>query len=194
MRLAIFASGSGTNAENLIKQTQNGSAKGDVVLVVSDKRQAPVLKKASQLGVETAEVIPNSFVNKQAYETHLIERLNAAKVELILLAGYMRLIGSVLLQAYEGRIVNIHPSLLPHFPGLDAVGQALEAKAKETGVTIHYVDAGMDTGPVIAQEKIAIALDENHASLTKKIQAVEHQLYPQVVNQLVAEKTRGENE
>src|SRR6478672_5514138 len=117
MRLAIFASGSGTNAENLIKQTQNGSAKGDVVLVVSDKRQAPVLKKASQLGVETAEVIPNSFVNKQAYEGHLIERLNAAKVELILLAGYMRLIGSVLLQAYEGRIVNIHPSLLPHFPG-----------------------------------------------------------------------------
>ncbi len=83
----------------------------------------------------------------------MIERLNAAKVELILLAGYMRLIGSVLLQAYEGRIVNIHPSLLPHFPGLDAVGQALEAKAKETGVTIHYVDAGMDTGRVIAQEK-----------------------------------------
>ncbi|AIC93606.1 phosphoribosylglycinamide formyltransferase [Shouchella lehensis] len=194
MRLAIFASGSGTNAENLIQQTQKGLAKGDVVLVVSDKRQAPVLKKASELGVETAEVIPSSFEDKQAYETYLIERLNAAKVEFILLAGYMRLIGPVLLQAYEGRIVNIHPSLLPHFPGLDAVRQALEAKAKETGVTIHYVDAGMDTGPVIAQEKIAIELDDDHVSLTKKIQAVEHQLYPHVVNQIVAEKTRGENE
>ncbi|MFS0785833.1 phosphoribosylglycinamide formyltransferase [Shouchella sp. 1P09AA] len=194
MRLAIFASGSGTNAENLIQRTQNGSAKGNVVLVVSDKRQAPVLKKASELDVETAEVLPSNFVDKRAYETHLIDRLHAAKVELILLAGYMRLIGTTLLEAFEGRIVNIHPSMLPLFPGLDAVGQALEAKAKETGVTIHYVDAGMDTGPVIAQEKVAIALDDDHASLTTKIQAVEHQLYPQVVNQIVAEKTRGENE
>ncbi|MFB4214038.1 phosphoribosylglycinamide formyltransferase [Shouchella sp. JSM 1781072] len=194
MRLAIFASGSGTNAENLIQRTKNGSAKGNVVLVVSDKRQAPVLKKASQLGVETAEVLPSDFIDKRAYEAYLIEQLHAAKVELIVLAGYMRLIGPTLLEAFEGRIVNIHPSLLPLFPGLDAVGQALEAKAKETGVTIHYVDAGMDTGPVIAQEKVAIALDDDHASLTTKIQAVEHQLYPQVVNQIVAEKTRGENE
>lgn len=112
------------------------------------------------------------------------------EIEWIFLAGYMRLIGSTLLHAYEGKIINIHPSLLPKFPGLDAIGQALENKASVTGVTIHYVDEGMDTGPIIAQESLPIYSNESRDSLTERIQTIEHQLYPEVIKQLIKQSNR----
>lgn len=119
----------------------------------------------------------------------IAEKLQDLEVEWIFLAGYMRLIGETLLSQYEGRIVNIHPSLLPDFPGKDAIGQAYRAGVSKTGVTIHYVDEGMDTGPIIAQEEIERLPEETEEQLKTRIQAVEHRLYPNVINQLMQNVT-----
>ncbi|WP_078394276.1 phosphoribosylglycinamide formyltransferase [Shouchella patagoniensis] len=193
MKLALFASGTGSNAEVLIRSAQAGELSGEVALVISDKPSAPVLAKAQALGVKTVAIRPTSFQNKAEYEQELVSRLQSEEVDLVVLAGYMRLIGPVLLSAYEGKIINIHPSLLPSFPGLDAIGQALQADVTVTGVTIHYVDAGMDTGPIIAQREVPLVEGETHETLAKKIQAVEHKLYPTVVNQLLHEKLGEES-
>ncbi|WP_059104467.1 phosphoribosylglycinamide formyltransferase [Shouchella shacheensis] len=190
MKVAIFASGTGSNAEALIRAAAEKELGGEVALVLSDKRDAKVLEKAKAHGVPAYAFVPKTFASKAEYEAEVVRLLEASHVQLVVLAGYMRLVGPTLLDAYEGRIVNIHPSLLPEFPGLDAVGQALEAGVKQTGVTVHYVDAGMDTGPVIAQEAVEIHDEETCESLTAKIQRVEHVLYPRCVKQLL-EDVRG---
>ena len=133
---------------------------------------------------------PADFRDKAHYEGVIAEELAKSRVEYLVLAGYMRLIGSTLLQLYPRRIINIHPSLLPHFPGKDAIGRALAAGAAETGVTVHYVDEGIDTGPVIAQERIAVVPGEGRADLEQKIHAVEHRLYPQVLRQIFQEEEK----
>ncbi|WP_054709543.1 phosphoribosylglycinamide formyltransferase [Bacillus sp. JCM 19041] len=193
MKFAIFASGTGSNAEVLIRSAQAGELSGEVALVVSDKPSAPVLAKAEALGVKAELIRPAAYKNKAAYEQELVSRLQSEEVDLVVMAGYMRLIGPVLLSAYEGKIINIHPSLLPAFPGLDAIGQALQANVTVTGVTVHYVDAGMDTGPIIAQREVALEKDDTHEMLAKRIQAVEHKLYPAVVKQLLNEKLGEES-
>ena len=128
------------------------------------------------------------YENKAEYEREILDELHNHGVELIILAGYMRLIGSTLLGEYSHRIVNIHPSLLPAFPGKDAIGQAFKAEVKETGVTIHYVDEGMDTGPIIAQEAVPILNGDTKDNLQKRIQELEHDLYPKILHQLCQEK------
>ncbi|PAM96763.1 phosphoribosylglycinamide formyltransferase, partial [Flavobacterium sp. IR1] len=144
-RIAVFASGNGTNAQAIIDQAKSGVLECEVVLVVSDKPNAFALTRAKNAGIDTFSFKPSDFKNKESYESELVQKLKEKNVQLIALAGYMRLIGPTLLQAFEGRIVNIHPSLLPQFPGLDAIGQAMNAGVRETGVTIHLVDSGMDT-------------------------------------------------
>ncbi|MGA9227009.1 MAG: phosphoribosylglycinamide formyltransferase, partial [Mesobacillus sp.] len=140
---------------------------------------------AEMLGIPGLVINPKWFRSKEAYEAKILQKLTSLDVELVVLAGYMRLIGPTLLKAFEGRIVNIHPSLLPAFPGKDAIGQALEAGVERTGVTIHYVDEGMDTGPVIARAAVTIDAGETRESLQKKIQRIEHSLYPEVLEQLL---------
>ncbi|MDQ0208451.1 phosphoribosylglycinamide formyltransferase [Alkalicoccobacillus murimartini] len=191
MRIAVFASGTGSNAEALIQAAKENQLGGEVVLLVSDKPEAGALKKAESYGIKTVALALKSFATKAEYEAKVVEHLQDHKVDFLCLAGYMRLVGSTLLTAYEGRIVNIHPSLLPAFPGLDAVGQALTAGVSETGVTIHFVDAGMDTGPIIAQETVLIQKGDTSEDVMKKIQAVEHQLYPRTVKQLMESKDVG---
>lgn len=181
-RVAVFASGTGSNYE-AIMEAKNLPC--EVVLLVCDQPEAQVIEKANKYGTPTFVFHAEAYENRAAYEAEIVAQLTKANVEWIFFAGYMRLIGPTLLNEYEGNIVNIHPSLLPQFPGLDAIGQALRADAKETGVTIHYVDAGMDTGPIIAQETVSITADDTLATLTKKIQAVEHKLYPETIRQLL---------
>ncbi|MDV2685679.1 phosphoribosylglycinamide formyltransferase [Alkalihalophilus lindianensis] len=181
MKIAIFASGTGTNAQAIIDQAQSGDIDVEVALVVSDKPNSKALIRASSSSIATFGFNPSNYTYKEEFESDIVVELQARKIDLVVLAGYMRLIGPTLLSAYEGKIVNIHPSLLPNFPGLDAIGQALRAGVSETGVTIHEVDAGMDTGPIIAQEAITIEQDDTIETLTKKIQAVEHRLYPQTI-------------
>ncbi|MFC0559004.1 phosphoribosylglycinamide formyltransferase [Halalkalibacter alkalisediminis] len=190
MRIAIFASGSGTNAEAIIKATQSGLLNAEIALVFTDKPKAKVIERATHYNVRVVAMDPKSFETKAAYEQEVVNELHKSKVSFVVLAGYMRLIGTTLLSAYEGRIVNIHPSLLPSFPGLDAIGQAFQAKVKVTGVTIHYVDEGMDTGSIIAQEPVRIESDDTVDSLQEKVQVVEHTLYPTTLQTIIDQMER----
>ncbi len=192
-KMALFASGSGTNVQAIIDEARAGRLDGEPVLLVCDRPGAKVVDRAEAAGIPIYEVKPKDFANKAAYETAVLEKLRHYEADWIVLAGYMRLVGSTLLQAYEGRIVNIHPSLLPAFPGLDAIGQAFDAGVKVSGVTIHFVDEGMDTGPVIAQEAVYITGEDTKESLQKKIQQVEHRLYPATLNTLFQTSEGGEN-
>ncbi|MFC4766916.1 phosphoribosylglycinamide formyltransferase [Effusibacillus consociatus] len=182
-RIAVFASGSGSNLQVLLDRAAEGTLGGaQVVLVVCDKPEAKAVSRAEQAGVPVLVVIPKEYPDKASYEARILEELRSKQVDFIVLAGYMRLVGPTLLEPYRGRILNLHPSLLPNFPGKDAIGQALEAGVPHTGVTVHFVDEGMDTGPVIAQETVTIEDKDTKESLTQKIQAVEHRLLPQVVS------------
>ncbi|ADU28704.1 phosphoribosylglycinamide formyltransferase [Evansella cellulosilytica DSM 2522] len=191
MNLGVFASGSGSNFEAIMEAVKSGAVAGKVQLLVCDKEDAYAIKRAENHGVPVFTYQPKVFASKEAYETEILRQLQAYNVELIVLAGYMRLIGSTLLSAFEHRIVNIHPSLLPAFPGLDAIGQAFDAKVKVSGVTVHYVDAGMDTGPIIAQEAIHIEDGDTKEDVQRKIQQVEHQLYPKTIQGVIEQITRG---
>lgn len=180
-RVAVFASGTGSNFEALMGSNDRGF---DVVMLICDQPKAHVIGLAAGYGIETVMLDPKTFATKAAYETEIIKKLKRANVEWIVLAGYMRIVGETLLAEYEEKIVNIHPSLLPSFPGKDAVGQALAAGVKVSGVTIHYVDAGVDTGPIIAQEPVTVFPNDTNDSLQKRIQQVEHVLYTRVIEEI----------
>ncbi|WP_144480445.1 phosphoribosylglycinamide formyltransferase [Cytobacillus oceanisediminis] len=184
-KIAVFASGSGSNFQAIAVAAQSGILNAEISLLVCDKPGAFAVDRAEMLGIPALVISPKSYPSKEAYEEEILQKLTSLEVDLIVLAGYMRLIGPTLLNAYEGKIINIHPSLLPAFPGKDAIGQALAAGVKTTGVTIHYVDEGMDTGPVIASAAVNIIAGETHESLQKKIQRIEHSLYPEVLEELL---------
>lgn len=182
-KFAVFASGSGTNFQAIYDAVQEGKLAGEAVLVVTDKPDAFIVERAEKAGIATLAIKPSSFSSKSAYEQAILEKLTELNVEWIVLAGYMRLIGDVLLEAFPNRIINIHPSLLPAFPGKDAIGQAMEHGVKVTGVTVHYVDAGMDTGTIIAQQAVEV-VEGNRVQTEKRIHDVEHALYTKALQQL----------
>ena len=179
---AVFASGTGSNFEAIMEA---GDLSCDIVLLICDKPGATVIQKAEKYQVPTFVFSPKDYASKEEYEEDLVKKLKEVNISWVFLAGYMRIVGSTLLQAFEGRIINIHPSLLPSFPGKDAIDQAYLAGVKTTGVTVHYIDAGIDTGPIIAQEKVEVQENETLESLEKKIHHVEHQLYPEVIREIV---------
>lgn len=184
-KIAVFASGSGSNFQVFIDRIDKGELEAEISLLVCDQPGAYVIERAKNAGIPTFVFNPKDYPNKEAYEKDIAHELKLHGVKFMVLAGFMRLIGPTLLKEYEGHIVNIHPSLLPHFPGKDAIGQALKAGEKVSGVTIHFVDAGMDTGPIIVQELVRIEENETRESLQKKIQSVEHKLYPSVLQMLL---------
>lgn len=184
VNIAVFASGSGSNFEAILNHQ---SYIYNAVLLVCDKENAKVIKRAQLRDIPTLVINPKDYKNKDAYEVVILESLNQMNVQFIVLAGYMRLIGQRLLKAYPRRIVNIHPSLLPSFKGLDALGQALEAGVKMTGVTIHYVDEGMDTGKIIAQDSLLIYDDESREQIEQRIHAIEHRMYPKIIEKAIKE-------
>jgi len=185
VKVAVFASGSGSNFQAIMEQEELAC---EVVLLVCDQPDASVIDKAATFGVPTFVFETHHYSTKVEYEQEVISRLKTAQVEWVFLAGFMRLVGPTLLQAFPARMINIHPSLLPAFPGMDAIGQAFRAKVRTTGVTIHYIDEGMDTGPIIAQEEVAIQESDTRASLAKRIQKTEHRLYPRIMNQVIREQ------
>ncbi len=184
-KIAVFASGNGSNLQALMDAISQGRLHATIELVVSDKKGAYALTRAQEAGISTLVINPKEYARKAEYEEVIAGRLGELAVEYLVLAGYMRIIGPTLLERYPKRIMNIHPSLLPLFPGKDGVGQALAAGVSETGVTIHYVDAGVDTGPIIAQETVAIDPGEDRSSLEKKIHAIEHRLYAEVLERVL---------
>ncbi|WP_419882851.1 phosphoribosylglycinamide formyltransferase [Peribacillus sp. B-H-3] len=184
-KIAVFASGSGSNFQAIADEIKAGGLKAEISLLVCDRPGALVLERASGEGVNVFCFSPKEYESKEMFELEILSALSEHEAEYIVLAGYMRLIGHTLLQKFPQKIINIHPSYLPAFPGKDAIGQAFDAGVKETGVTIHYVDEGMDTGPAIAQRKVPVLPGDTKEALQKRIQAVEHELYPQVLNKIL---------
>ncbi|MGE6675342.1 phosphoribosylglycinamide formyltransferase [Bacillus pumilus] len=184
-KFAIFASGSGTNFQAIIDTLKEEGWQAEAAIVICDKPGAKVLERAEKEGIPSFAFTPKAFPNKAAFEQTIIEQLRLHEVEWVFLAGYMRLIGPTLLEAYKGKIVNIHPSLLPAFPGLDAIGQAYQAGVKVAGITVHFVDEGMDTGPIIDQAAIYIEQGEELESIEIRMHELEHTLYPKVIKSLL---------
>lgn len=196
MRVAILASGNGSNFEALAHQFQAGLLPGELIFVFSDHHDAYVLERAQRLNVRAFSFEVKEFENKAAYEEALLQLLQEQEIDLIVLAGYMRIIGQTLLSHYSNRILNIHPSLLPSFPGLHGIKDAYEYGVKVTGVTVHLVDDGVDTGPIIAQEPVMILPEDTLESLEEKIHQTEHRLYPKVLRDVLlqSEKNKSKGE
>lgn len=183
-RLAVFASGNGSNFEAIVSACERGEIPAAVALVVCDKPTAKVVERAANHGVECFAFDPKKYTSKADYESEIVRRLDASGIDLVCLAGYMRICGEVLLRAYGGRIVNIHPALLPSFKGAHAIRDAFEYGVKVYGVTIHYVDASLDGGRIIAQRAFPYEgsdLDE----LEAMVHATEHPLYIETIKLLV---------
>ncbi len=180
-RLAFFVSGNGTNMENLVRTVHAGRLPGEAVLVLSDNPDAGALDKARRLGVETVVVDRRHCASREEFEAAIVLHLERKKIDLIVLAGFMKILSPDFVKRYAGRIINIHPALLPAFPGAHAIRDAFRAKVKVTGVTVHYVDEGVDTGPVILQKEVAVDPHDTLESLEAKIHAVEYEIYPQAL-------------
>ena len=189
-KIGILGSGSGSNFAAIARAIAESRLIAEIVLVISDNPDAGILQKARALNIP-ANALPASWFRTKLepeIEQLAVEQLLKAGAEWIVLAGYMRLLKAPLLERFKGRILNIHPSLLPAFPGLEAWKQALEAKARLTGCTVHWVDAGMDTGTIIAQSEVPVREDDTASSLHARIQAAEHTLYPAVLQEILHPK------
>jgi phosphoribosylglycinamide formyltransferase 1 len=186
LRLGVLGSGSGSNFQALLDAIHAGTLDAEIALVMSDVPDARILERARQAGIPTARIDCQGYAQKfpLASQKLVADAMHAAGAELICLAGFMRLIKRPLLDAFPQRVINIHPSLLPAFPGLEAWKQALDAGVPETGCTVHYVDEGMDTGPIILQENVPVLPDDNEQSLHARIQKAEHRVYPEALRRL----------
>jgi formyltetrahydrofolate-dependent phosphoribosylglycinamide formyltransferase len=185
--MAIMISGTGSNMEAIISAAKRGSLSVRPVLVVSDNPDARGLKKAKSMGVKTLAVPYERGIPREETESAIIGAIKAERAEWIVLAGFMKLLTPRFVQAFRNRIVNIHPALLPAFPGAHAIRDAIEAKADITGVTVHMVDELMDHGTIIAREEVAILPGDTEETLAARIHAVEHRLYPRTLQQLFHE-------
>jgi phosphoribosylglycinamide formyltransferase 1 len=188
--IAVLLSGRGSNFGALYAAIERGDLPARIALVVSNVEGSPGLARAQELGLETA-VLPHRRESSRAeHETLVGEAINASGAQWICLAGYMRLLSGEFVRRFERRILNIHPSLLPAFPGLDAQRQALDAGVKIAGCTVHFVDEGLDSGPIVAQRAVPVLDDDDEVSLAGRILVAEHELYPQALRRLLAEEWR----
>jgi phosphoribosylglycinamide formyltransferase-1 len=186
-RIAILISGRGSNMVALADAAREGAIpNAEIAIVISDKRDAAGLESASQRGIETL-VIERGAHTRHEHDREIVSALAARQIDLVCLAGYMRVLSSELINPYRGRILNIHPSLLPAFPGLDAQRQALEHGAKQSGCTVHFVDETLDGGPIVAQREVPVHQDDTVESLSARILVEEHKLYAEAVAKVLAD-------
>lgn len=181
-RIAVLASGVGSNLQALLDDPQVGAL---VKLVLSDRKDAKALQRARDVGVKAVFLDPKPHRDRQSYDEAVLEVLKQEGIEYVALAGFMRILSPVLVRAYEGRMLNIHPSLLPAFPGGNAIGDALAYGAKVTGVTIHFVDEQVDHGPIVMQESLPILRGDDEWTLAARIHELEHRLYRRAVLAMV---------
>jgi phosphoribosylglycinamide formyltransferase 1 len=180
-RIGVLISGRGSNLQALIDATRDGRLRAQIAVVISNRPQAAGLERAREAGIETIVVEHRQFASRDEYDARLAQELRSRDVTLVCLAGFMRLIGRPLLDAFPGAILNIHPSLLPAFPGIDAQRQAFEHGVKVTGVTVHLVNAELDAGAIVLQAPVAVHADDTVESLSARILEQEHRLYPEAV-------------
>ncbi len=188
LKIGVLGSGKGSNFRAILSEIQAGRLDAEAVLVMSDVEDAGILDFARGAGIPAQVIREPKFRTKLSpeIEAGVVDRLREAGVELVVLAGYMRMVKAPLLGAFPRRVINIHPSLLPAFPGLESWRQALEAGAEKTGCTVHFVDSGMDTGEIIAQSEVPVLPGDTAESLHARIQVEEHKLYPSVVARFVS--------
>ena len=182
-KLVVLASGSGTNLQAIL-DTLHEREGIEVAGVGSDKPSAWVLERARAVGVETATFPREDFAGREARDAAMAEWIEARGADLVVLAGYMQLLSPAFVARFRNRIVNVHPALLPAFPGLDAIGQTLAAGVETTGVTVHFVDEGVDTGPTILQREVPVPAGRDRVRLEEAIHAVEHELYPEAIRMI----------
>jgi len=189
VQLGILGSGKGSNCRAILESIRNGKLCAEARVVISDILNAPILKIAREFSVPNVYLPPGQFRTRlePTVETELVRLLRGAKVELVVLAGFMRVLKTPMLEAFPRRIINIHPSLLPKFPGLEAWKQALGAGETVTGCTVHFVDEKVDHGDIIAQREVPILPNDTAESLQARIQVAEHELYPEVIAELCRE-------
>ncbi|MEZ4749843.1 MAG: phosphoribosylglycinamide formyltransferase [Bdellovibrionota bacterium] len=189
-RLVVLASGEGSNFEAIATAAARGEIAAEVVGLLCNKVGAPVLERAQRLGVHHELIDPSLYIkegkpDRKAYEAVLLERLSALRPDLICLAGYMRIVGESILEKFGDRMLNIHPSLLPKYRGLNALRQALEAGEKKTGCTVHWVVPAVDAGPIVLQKELPILDDDTEASLRTRLQPLEHLTYIEALKKLL---------
>ena len=194
MKIAILASGSGSNLQTLIDQLHlDTNSDVEIAAVISDRPKAYALIRAKKVGIPTYVVQLKHFPNRNAFDAEISGIIETHEVGLILLAGYMKIFQPSFIRKYRYKLINIHPSLLPAFPGAHAVSDTLDYHTKISGVTVHFVDEGVDTGPIIAQVPVPVFDDDNESSLHQRIQAEEHKIYPQVVKWFAANLIHVDN-
>ncbi|MCX5698787.1 MAG: phosphoribosylglycinamide formyltransferase [Candidatus Omnitrophica bacterium] len=188
MNLAVFASGRGSNFSAIVKAIKQNKIKARLRILVCDQPQALVIKRAQIAGVRVVLVKREDFSSRLDFEAAIIQRLENYKIDLIVLAGFMRLLSPDFVKRYRGRIMNIHPSLLPAFKGAWAIRDAFDSGVDSTGVTVHFIDEEVDHGPIILQRKIKIRSKDTLASLERRIHSLEHKLYPQAIKLFISGK------
>jgi phosphoribosylglycinamide formyltransferase-1 len=184
-QIAVFASGNGSNFQAIINEIESGNLVAEIAVFVTDKSDCFAAKRAKNHNIPVFAFNPKDYTSKEEYEKKIASYLFEKDVSFIVLAGYMRLIGEVLLSAFPNGIINIHPALLPAFPGKNGILQAYNYGVKIFGVTVHYVDAGIDTGKIIAQDSFNTEGTETLLEIERKIHAIEHQLYPKVIQEII---------
>jgi phosphoribosylglycinamide formyltransferase-1 len=189
LRVAVLASGNGTNLQAIL-DTVHGRGAAEVVGVASDKPGARALERAQAAGVETAVFERSAYEDREARDAAIAGWLGDRGVELVVLAGYMQLLSGSFIRRFRNRIVNVHPALLPSFPGLDAVEQAVAHGVRVTGVTVHFVDEGVDTGPILLQEPVELTYTRPVEDVLEEIHAVEHRLLPRAVELIASGSVR----
>jgi phosphoribosylglycinamide formyltransferase 1 len=189
--IVVLASGNGTNLQAILDRL-HGREGIEVVGVGSDKARARALERARAAGVETSVFPRADYPDREARDGAMAEWIEAQGADLVVLAGYMQLLSEAFVARFRNRIVNVHPALLPAFPGLDAIGQALVAGVETTGVSVHFVDEGVDTGPVLLQREVAVPASRDRALLEEAIHATEHELYPEAIRMIATGRVRIE--
>jgi len=185
--IAVLLSGRGSNFLALHQAIGRGELAAEIVLVASNRRSAPGLQKAEQLGIPSVAVPQEEFAGRQQHEEQLLREIRKARAEWVCLAGYMRLLSKHFVSAFRHRILNIHPSLLPAFPGLEAQKQALEHGVRVSGCTVHLVDENLDSGPIVVQRAVAVRDQDSRADLAQRILEQEHRAYPAALGRLLSE-------
>jgi phosphoribosylglycinamide formyltransferase-1 len=179
--IAVLASGSGSNLQSIIDAVERGSLDAKICLVICNRSNAFALERAKKAGIPTATILHADFENREEFDAAMIEQLEAADVDLVVLAGFMRLLTPLFIQTFAGRIINIHPALLPAFKGAHGIADAVKYGVTLAGCTVHFVDEIMDNGAIIAQAVVPFASDESTETVQKRVLAFEHRLYPQVL-------------
>ena len=189
-KLAVLVSGRGSNLQAIIDSIEREELDAHLSIVISNTKDAMALKRAEKHGIKTIFIDPSTYINSKEYDKALVLKLKEFSIDLICLAGYMRILGEEVIQTFEKKIINIHPSLLPAFPGLNAQKQAINHGVKFSGCTVHFVDSGVDNGPIILQTVVPVYDNDDEKSLSRRILEQEHYLYPKAIKMIQEKKIR----